>query len=147
MLLAEVAQKHVGGIGVGQHRSQITVVDVDPVFHRHIVGHLVAIDGTVKLHPLMGMGSGDVDIVLVSHVDIARTEQAFAGMLLQQFGDPVLHIEAEAAPHPEKREGDAMLLHANGFVYGCLLHIPHVGMLTRLPEPELGNGGQYGRLP
>ncbi len=95
----------------------------------------------------MGMGSGDVDMVLVSHVNIAGAEQAFAGVLLQQCRNPVLHIETEAASHPEKGEGDVMLLHPDGFVDGSLLHIAGVGMLARLPEPKLGDGGQDGCLP
>src|SRR5690554_3502652 len=33
MLLAEVAEKDIGGVGIGEHRPQVTVVDVDPVLH------------------------------------------------------------------------------------------------------------------
>lgn len=68
-------------------------------------------------------------------------------MLFQDTGHPVLHVEAESAAHTEKREDDAMLLHSHRFLNSSLLHVLQVGVLSPLPEPELGDSRQDGGFP
>ena len=85
MLLTEVAHEDIRRIGIGQHRPEVAVVDIDPVLHRHIVRHLVAEHRPVELNPFVGMRPRDTEPVLVGEVDVTRTEEVLPRVLLQEL--------------------------------------------------------------
>ena len=55
VLLTEVAHEDIRSIGVRQYRAEVAIIDVDPVFHSHIVRHLIAEHSTMELNPFMWM--------------------------------------------------------------------------------------------
>ena len=55
MLLTEVIHEDIRRIGIGKDRPQVTIVDIDPVLHRHIVSHLVPKHSTMELDPFVRM--------------------------------------------------------------------------------------------
>ena len=55
MLLTEVAHEDIRRIGICKYRTEVSVVDIDPVLHSHVVSHLVAEHSAVELNPFVGM--------------------------------------------------------------------------------------------
>ena len=74
----EVHKEEVGGDGVGEGGTVITVILVIPVAHRVVVGvgERVTVDALIHLHKLMRIGADGGEVVLHREIDVGGTGAA-----------------------------------------------------------------------
>ena len=141
------ALEEVGrGEGVGQGDAEVTVVDVDPVLHRHLVGHAVAVVGAVIHEPFVGVGTHGDEVVEHGQVDVRCAVEHARHALLEDADDAVLHLEREASSGAELRQLGAQLLEAARFGACAIVGVGR-GRGARHAVIELGDHGHEGHLP
>ena len=126
VLLTEVTHEDIRRIGIGEYRTEVAIIDIDPVLHRHIVGHLVAKHCSVELNPLMRVRTRHTELMLEGEVHVARPVEVRPRVFLEELRHPVLYIGTEAATHPEHREDNPRLSHLTSLADDGLLGILHI---------------------
>ena len=101
VLLTEVAHEDIRRVGICKYCTEVSVVDIDPVLHSHIVSHLVAEHSAMELNPLVGMRPRYAKAMLISIVDVARAEKVASSVLLEKLRHAVFDSSTEATTHTE----------------------------------------------
>ena len=109
VLLTEVAHEDIRRIGICKYRAEVSIVDINPVFHSHVVSHLVAEHSAVELNPLVGMRPRYTQAMLISIVDVARAEKVASSVLLEKLRHAVFVAALKRRRMPNIEKGDAVL--------------------------------------
>ena len=85
--------------------------------------------------------------MLISVVDVTRTEEVTCGVLLQKLCHSVFDGGTEAATHPEHRERNLMLSELVRLVDDGALGVLHVRLSAEHLVVEFADQGKQGRFP
>ena len=117
--LIKLLEKNLGRVGIRERHTQITAVNIYPVFQRQGVGHLKTIRSGVKHKPLVRVGANRFNTVFHGKMHIRGTDEVTRFIIAyQSIHHQILYFVGVAAPCSELSKSYFQRIELRGFIQG-----------------------------